>query len=105
MSHLNFSILAFYTNFFPDKSDISGNWFDRKNKVFKNSLNMTIFGIFSQLLSTQNVNVARFARMLKETFSVIVKHHEVVQTKVESMHHGCTKASYIFIAFIHSLIV
>ena len=32
--------------------------FGRKLQVFKN---WTIFGIFIQLLSTQNVNVARFA--------------------------------------------
>ena len=35
---------------------------------------LTIFGIFSELLSTQNVNVARFARNVNETFSVIFKH-------------------------------
>ena len=36
--------------------------FDRKLQVFKNSPKWTIFGILNQLLSTQNVNVARFAR-------------------------------------------
>ena len=36
--------------------------FDRKLQVFKNSPKLTIFGIFNELLSTQNVNVARFAR-------------------------------------------
>ena len=36
--------------------------FDRKLQVFKNSPKWNIFGIFNQLLSTQNVNVARFAR-------------------------------------------
>ena len=36
--------------------------FDRKFQFFKNSPNWTIFGIFNELLSTQNVNVARFAR-------------------------------------------
>ena len=34
---------------------------DRKLQVFKNSSKLTIFGIFNELLSTQNVNVARFA--------------------------------------------
>ena len=36
-----------------------------------------IFGIFNELLSTQNVNVARFARnvALNETFYVIFKHY------------------------------
>ena len=36
--------------------------FDRKLQVFKNSPKWSIFGISNQLLSTQNVNVARFAR-------------------------------------------
>ena len=35
--------------------------FDRKLQVFKNSPKWTIFGIFNSLLSTQNVDVARFA--------------------------------------------
>ena len=39
--------------------------FDRKLQVFKNSPNRTIF---SKLLSTQNVNVARFARIVKWDF-------------------------------------
>ena len=33
--------------------------FDRKLLVFKKSPKLTIFGIFNELLSTQNVNVAR----------------------------------------------
>ena len=36
--------------------------FDRKLQV---SIKLTIFGIFNELLSTQNVNVARFARNLE----------------------------------------
>ena len=39
--------------------------FDRKLQVFKNSQNRTIFGIFDELLSTRNVNVARFARTVE----------------------------------------
>ena len=35
--------------------------FDRKLQVFKNSPKLTNFGIFNELLSTQNVNVARSA--------------------------------------------
>ena len=42
--------------------------YDRKLQVFKNLLKLTIFGIFNELLSTQNVNVARFASILNETF-------------------------------------
>ena len=48
--------------------------FDRKLQVFKNSSKLTIFDIFNQFLSTQNVNVA----MLNATFSVIFKHCEYV---------------------------
>ena len=44
------------------KTDLSGN------TVFKNSPKLTIFGIFKQLLSTQNVNVARFARNIECDF-------------------------------------
>ena len=36
-----------------------------KLKVFKNSPKLTIFGIFIELLSTQNVNVVRFARYVE----------------------------------------
>ena len=39
--------------------------FDRKLQVFKNSPKWTIFGIFIQLLSTQNVNVAHFVRIVE----------------------------------------
>ena len=38
--------------------------------------NWTISGIFNELLSTQNVNVASLAK--NETFSVIFKHHVVL---------------------------
>ena len=42
--------------------------FDRKLQVFKNSPKWTMFGIFNSLLSTQNVNVARFARNVEWDF-------------------------------------
>ena len=66
---LYFLILAFSINFCPIKIDMSVTLFDLKLQVFKNSTKWTIFGIFNQFLSTQNINVARF-----ETFSVIFKH-------------------------------
>ena len=47
--------------------------FDRNLQVFKNSPKLTNFGIFKELLSTHNVNVALLA-ILNETFSVIFKH-------------------------------
>ena len=36
--------------------------YDRKLQIFKNSSKLTIFGLFNELLSTQYVNVDRFAR-------------------------------------------
>ena len=44
-----------------------------KLKVFKNSPKLTTFGIFIELLSTQNVNLTSL-KMLNETFPVIFKH-------------------------------
>ena len=48
--------------------------FDRKLQVFKNFPKLTILGIFSKLLSTQNVNVARFACNVECDLFVIFKH-------------------------------
>ena len=42
--------------------------FDRKLQVFTNSRKLAIFVIFDKLLSTQNVNVARFARYVESDF-------------------------------------
>ena len=42
--------------------------FDRKLQVFKNSPKLAIFAIFNERLSTQNVNVAPFARNVKCDF-------------------------------------
>ena len=42
--------------------------FDRKLEVFKNSPKLTILGVFNEFLSTQNVNVARFARNVERDF-------------------------------------
>ena len=39
-----------------------------KCRILKNSPKRTIFGIFNELLSTQNVNVARFARNVECDF-------------------------------------
>ena len=44
------------------------------NTVYKNSPKLTILGFFNELLSTQNVNVARFARNVEWDFSMIFKH-------------------------------
>ena len=56
--------------------------FDCKLQVFKKSPKLTLFGIFNELLSTKNVNVARFARNVEATFSVIFKHC-VLEPKIQ----------------------
>ena len=68
MSHLNFSILAFSTNFWSIKTDLSGNTVWPQALGFQKLAKLTIFGIFDLLLSTQNVNVARFARNVERDF-------------------------------------
>ena len=74
MSHLTFSILAFSTNFCPIKSDLSGNTIWQQASGFQKFARLSIFGILFYVMSTQNVNVARFAsNVLNETFSVIFK--------------------------------
>ena len=62
-SHLNFfEFWHFPPIFVLLKLTCLVTLFDRKLQVFKNSLKWTIFGIFNEFLSTQNVKVARFAR-------------------------------------------
>ena len=63
MSYLTYVTFAFFPLIFAQlKVTCLVTLFDRKLQVFKNSPKWTIFGIFNELLSTQNVNVARFAR-------------------------------------------
>ena len=51
--------------------------FDSKFQVFQKLAKMTSFGIFDELLSTQNVKVTRFASNVDcDFFSVIFKHRE-----------------------------
>ena len=64
--------LGISINFCPIKSDLSGN--TAKLQGFKNSPKLTIFGLFNELLSTQNVNVFRFARNVECDFFGIFKH-------------------------------
>ena len=59
LHHLNFGI--FHQFLVLVKLTCLVTLFERKPQVFKNSPKLTIFGIFNWLLSTQNVNVARFA--------------------------------------------
>ena len=63
--------MAFFANFCPTyilKLTCLVTLFDRKLQVFINSPKWTIFGIFNELLTTQNVNAARFARNAKFDF-------------------------------------
>ena len=62
MFHLNFWILAFSINFCHNKTDLSGNTVWAQASDFQKLAKWAIFGIFDSLLSTQNVNVAHFAR-------------------------------------------
>ena len=68
MSHLNFAIEAFSTNYCPLKIDCLVTLFDIKLQVFKNSPKLNIFGVSDVLLSTQNVNLARFACNVERPF-------------------------------------
>ena len=63
MSH--FLILAFSTNFCPIEIDLSGNtvW-----PQASGSQKLAISDIFNEMLSTQNVNIARFARHVQCDF-------------------------------------
>ena len=55
-------ILAFSNNFCPIKIDLSGSTVWPQASGFQKLAKLTIFGIFDELLFTQNVNVAHFAR-------------------------------------------
>ena len=69
MSHMIFLILAFSTNFFVLlELTCLVTLFNQKFQVFKKSPSSPIFGIFIELLSTQNVKVARFARKVEWDF-------------------------------------
>ena len=59
MTHSNFSTLAFFIIFVQSTSG-STDWL--QSSCFLNIPKCAIFGIFSEFLSTQNVNVARSAR-------------------------------------------
>ena len=66
MSHLNVSILIFSINICPIKIDLSCNTVWPQASGFSNTC--PIFGIFDQLLATQNVKVARIAHNLECDF-------------------------------------
>ena len=68
MSHLNFSTLAFFTNFLPIKSDVSGNSVRPQALGFQKLTKLAICGNFNYSLPTQIVNVARFAHNVERDF-------------------------------------
>ena len=68
MSHFSNIILASSTNVFPIESDLSGNTVWSKASDFQKTRQIGLFGIFKELLSTHNVNVARFARNVQWDF-------------------------------------
>ena len=63
MSHMSFSILALL-----QMTCLVCNTVWPQATVFKISPKLTIFGFFNELLSTQNANVARFARNVEWDF-------------------------------------
>ena len=68
MSHFSNIILASSTNVFPIESDLSGNTVWSKALDFQKTRQIGLFGIFKELLSPHNVNVARFARVIEWDF-------------------------------------
>ena len=63
-----FRIMALFTIFCPIKIDLSSNTVWLQALRFQKLAKLSIFGIFNELLSTQNVNVARFARIIEWDF-------------------------------------
>ena len=69
MSHFEFLNFGIIHQFFGLlKVTCQGTLFDCKLQVFKNSPKLTIFGSLNELLSTQNVYVASFARNVECDF-------------------------------------
>ena len=82
MSHFNFSILAFSTNFWcPIKADLSGNTVWPQASGFQKIAKLTIFGIF-WLTFVHSKCWMRF-------FSVIFKHREWVEEQPFLFTEGC----------------
>ena len=69
-----FLILAFSTNFCPIEIDLSGNtvW-----PQASGSQKLAIFDIFNEMLSTQNVNIARFTRNVEWFSNTVISMEQV----------------------------
>ena len=79
MSHLNFSILAFSTNFCSIKTDMFGNTVWPQASGFKKTRQNEHF---YELLSTQNAYVACLARNVEwEFFCDFQTHHDYIATQ------------------------
>ena len=62
-----------------------------KLQAFKNSPKLTFFGIFNELLSAQNVYLARFARNVKCDFLGDFQASTVYSLHLSSLHKGLKK--------------
>ena len=71
MSHLIFSIVDFPSIFVFLILTCRVTLFDCKLLVYQKLAKLTFLGIFDAIWSTQNVNVARFARNVEWDFFVI----------------------------------
>ena len=71
--------------------------FDRLLKVFKNSSKWSIFGIVKELLSTQIVNVACFARNVEWDFFGWFSNTVLMRHFVRHFNTMCKIVSYIFV--------
>ena len=65
-----FQFWHFLPIFCPIKETYLVTLYDCKLQSFKNSPKLTFFGIFHKLLSSQNVNVARFAHNVECDFVI-----------------------------------
>ena len=75
---MDFLTLAFSTTFCLMKSDLSGNTVSPQASGFQNSPNYIVFDKLNERLSTQIVNVARFARTAEGGFFVIFKYSVIL---------------------------
>ena len=80
-------------NFCPTKTDLSGNTVWPQASSFQNSPKWTIFGIFNELLSTHNVNVARFARNVEWDFFCDFQSPCSLLAFIIGLHHSIVAAA------------
>ena len=86
--------MAFSTNFWPIKTDLSGNSVWLQASGFQKLAKLSIFGIFNKLLSTKNVNVAHFARNVEWDFFCDFQTLWTWWTSLQKVHFWCPKSSF-----------